>query len=100
MNTLRFIHRFSRSVQCELRVPDVPPADGQILQLDSTWTGRPKRRHLPAYRQWILYVTQSLADRWDQRILYALGVAENQTEVWGFEPGESPQLIEKIPIGL
>lgn len=95
-----FIHRFSPSVQGEIRVPDQPPPKGQTVQLEHYWTGRPKRKHIPAYRQWVLFVTQSLADRWDYSILYGLGVAENLTELWRFEPGQAPKLIEKLPLGL
>lgn len=98
--TLRFIHRFSRSVSCEITLPDTPPLSGAFVMLPCGWIGKPKRRHLPIYRRWILFVSQSLADRWGQKLLYALGVSANQTELWEFEPGLAPRLVEKISVGV
>jgi hypothetical protein len=98
---LRFVHRFSRSVSCEMRVTDQPPASGETFQAACQWTGPgPKPKHIPAYRQWILYTTQLLADRWQKRLLYALGVAPNRTEVWAFEPGSVPKLLKRLNCGM
>jgi hypothetical protein len=83
-----------------MRVLDEPPRPGQGLVLDHAWTGRPKAKHLDSYRQWTLYTIQLLADRWQQRVLYALGVAHNRTEFWGFEPGSAPRLLETSNCGI
>jgi hypothetical protein len=75
---------------------DIPPGPGQLFQLRCVWTGRPRTKHLPEYRRWVLCTTQSLADRWRSRILYGLGVTPNCTEFWAFEPGAAPKLVEKL----
>lgn len=98
--TLTFVHRFSRSVSCEMRVLNQAPRPGQSLTLDHEWTGRPKRKHLDAYRQWTLCTIQRLADRWQKRILYALGVAHDRTEFWAFEPGCAPKLLKILNCGI
>jgi hypothetical protein len=71
-----------------------------MLSLTCFWTGRPKKKHVSEYRQWILHVQQQLADRWQERLLYALGVARERTEVWTFEPDQLPKLAWILPIGL
>jgi hypothetical protein len=98
--TLRFIHRFSRTLSCEFQIPAAPPAPGQLLSPTCCWSGRPKPKHIPAYRQCALLVHQSVADQWQQRILYALGIAPDRTEIWPFEPGEPPKLLGKIKVGV
>jgi hypothetical protein len=97
---LTFVHRFSRTVQCEMKVRDEPPGPRKMLSCEHQWTGRPKRKHLPHYRRWALCTTQFLADRWNQRVPYALGTAPNRTELWAFEPGAAPKLLEKINCGI
>jgi hypothetical protein len=99
-STLTFAHRFSPTVQCCVRVVDRPPEPGATLNLTFQWSGRPKRKHLGEYRRWILSTAQTLADRWEARILYALGVAANSTELWTFEPGKAPQLVQKLNVGI
>jgi hypothetical protein len=97
---LKFVHRFSRSLVCEMTVEDKPPGAGTSLSLNHEWTGRPKRKHAAAYRQWTLTAIQLLADRWQCRILYALGIAPNRTELWAFEPGAAPKLLRKLNCGI
>lgn len=97
---LTFGHRFSRSVQCTMRILDKPPEPHSRVDVDIEWTRRLKRKHIPAYRQWVLSTQQILADRWQMRMLYALGVAHNLTELWGFEPGGAPRLVEKLNVGI
>jgi hypothetical protein len=41
-NVLTFVHRFLRTLQCQMRVIDCPPARGCMLQCTYEWTGRPK----------------------------------------------------------
>ena len=97
---LTFIHKFSRSVQCTLRIPNTPPAYGSMLTINMEWSGRIKRKHVPAYRQWILSTNQILCDRWETTMLYALGTHHNRTEVWSFKPGECPKLVDKLNVGI
>jgi hypothetical protein len=97
---LTFVHRFSRTVQCELRIIDQPPQPGGQPTLRCEWLGKPKPKYIPEYRQWILSTHQFLADRWQQRVMYALGVARDHTELWIFEPGGTPKLLQKLNVGI
>lgn len=97
---LTFIHRFSNSVQCTVRVPEQPPASGSHLDLSFELVGRLKPKHVSAYRRWMLGVNQTLSDHWRISLLYALGPAYNLTELWMFKPGEAPRLLERLNIGI
>lgn len=99
-NKLTFVHKFSSSVQCVVRAPDESPKPGTCLNLDFEWTGRLKRKHISDYRRWMLTVNQTLSDNWAMRFLYALGTHHNRTEVWHFEPGQTPRLVQKLNIGI
>src|ERR1700724_2094274 len=99
-STLTFAHRFSPTVQCCVRVSDQPPGPGAPLNLTFHWSGQPKRKHLATYRQWILSTVQILSDRWGATILYGLGTAADATELWSFEPGSAPRLLEKLSVGI
>jgi hypothetical protein len=76
------------------------PAEPQDFSLVFEWTGKPEPKHLSAYRQWALFVHQTLADRWGGRILYAVGVSANETELWQIEPGQAPKLAKKLNVGI
>jgi len=95
-STLRFIHHFSRSVSCEMFVRDSAPGPGEAFQFHCQWTGQPRPKHFTEYRRWVLHTTQQLAERWQKRIGYALGVSPSCTEFWCFEPGCTPTLLEKF----
>ena len=98
---LRFIHRFNRTLSCEMQVPVKPPGPGERFSPVCLWSGgRPKRKHIAAYRQWVLFTTQTLADSWGQTIAYGLGTAPNRTELWYFEPGKPPKLVKRLNAGI
>jgi hypothetical protein len=60
-----FIHHFSRSVSCEVTLPDNPPAKGSEVQIQSfEWIGRPRKKHLAEYIRWVHVVNQHAADKW------------------------------------
>lgn len=99
-STLTFAHQFSTTVLCTVVVADRPPKPGAGLNLNFHWSGRPEPKHLAAYRQWILSTVQILADKWDAPILYALGVAADSTELWSFQPGKAPRLLQKLNAGI
>jgi hypothetical protein len=87
---LTFLHRFSRTVSCKMRVIDFTPRPGHLMQCNCEWTGRPKPKHIAQYRQWVVSTAAILAQRWKQRILYCLGVSSTCTEIWAFEQGSLP----------
>ena len=94
---LRFIHRFGGRLSCEMQVSAKPPGPRGNILARCFWSGgRQKPKHIPAYRQWVLFTTQTLADRSGFRITCGLGTAPNRTELWGFEPGKPPKLLRKL----
>jgi len=95
---LRFVHRFSPTLSCEIQIPVNPPGPGEMFSPVCLWSGR-SPKHVPAYRQWVLVTNQTLADRWGQRILYGLGIAPNR-QIWGFEPSSPSKLLGKINVGI
>jgi hypothetical protein len=97
---MKFIHRFSRSLSCEMTVRDEAPAPGQSHVKSIEWIGQPKPKHVAEYRQWVLHTTSILAERWNVSILYGLGVGPKCTEFWQFEPGKAPKLLATAPVGI
>jgi hypothetical protein len=100
METLSFTHVFSRELRCTLTASASPPPPGLLRQVSCEWVGQPKPKHFGQYRRWILTVYRTLADRWNQEILYGLGISPRETELWEFAPGQAPKLIAKIPFGI
>jgi len=97
---LRFVHRFSGGVSCEMMTADVPPAPGSQFVWNFEWTGRPRPKHINEYRMWVLSTTQLLSDRWGISIMYILIPTSRLTELWHFAPGQAPKLIQKFPFAL
>lgn len=71
-----------------------------LFQPTYEWTGRLKPKHVAEYRQWMLFVMQTCAQRWNARILYVLGPTPHTSEWWTCEPGEAPKLQQKLNIGI
>jgi hypothetical protein len=86
---LTFIHRFSRTLQCQMRVVDFSPERECPLQYAYKWTGRPKPKDFAEYRQWILSTIAILALRWKQQIVYCLR-SSTCVEIWSFEQVSFP----------
>jgi hypothetical protein len=89
--TLRFVHSFSEGLACEFKIPDQCPQGGQFLNPTIAWRGTSKHRYFDTYRTWICFVLQTLADRWEERIICALQ-ANSKIEIWRFNPGRVPRL--------
>lgn len=97
---LHFVHHFGGGVVCELTIADRAPEPGRTFLQEIEWTGKPKPKHIAQYRQWILTTTQTLCDRWNRSILYALSPNPRSTELWSFLPGRAPRLEQKWPFAL
>jgi hypothetical protein len=98
--TLTFVHRFSRTLVATMSVSDCPPQPPEMAQINVEWDGKFKKKFLGEYRRWSLFVHQELANRWNARLLYALGTKVNETELWEFTPGQAPKLGKVIPFGI
>jgi hypothetical protein len=97
---LTFVHQFSPSLIATARILNQPPASGQQPAIETSWIGRPRAKDLPEYKRWMLGVNQSLAERWNIKVLYAAGVSPHKTEFWIIEPGSAPKLVEAVPMGI
>jgi hypothetical protein len=94
---MKFVHRFSRSLSCEMMVSDEPPSKGDRHIQELKWTGRPKPKQIAQYRRWGSVNDRDACPRWNQEILYGLGVSSTCT---AFEPGQPPKLVEKLQVGI
>jgi hypothetical protein len=97
---LTFCHRFSTTLKCTLCAQDTPPDPGSCANYAFEWVGVFRKKFVPEYRRWVLCTNQTLADHWQTSILYALGIADDQTELWEFKPGETPKLVKKLNVGI
>jgi len=97
---LSFEHVFSPQVRCTLTAPARAPVPGTLRPVTCEWVGRPKPKHAAECKHWMLSVYQKLAQRWNQRLIYAHGLSPTRTELWSVEPGQAPTLIETIPFGI
>jgi hypothetical protein len=97
---LTFRHRFGADLVASITVPSEPPSRSEpfaVVSVEWEGSGKLSPKHIPAYRTWILATHKVLADRWGSRITYALQTSEKSTEMWAFEPGEEPKLVNKLP---
>jgi hypothetical protein len=98
---LRFIHRLPRTLSAEVTIRDEPPVPGTVVKdFNISWTGRPKKKDFAEYRRWTLSIYQSLADRWERPIAYALGISPTRTELWECRPRTAPHLLRVLNSGI
>jgi hypothetical protein len=93
---MKFIHRFSRSLSCEMTVADEPPLGGEFHIRNVAWTGRPKPKHVREYVRWIHVVNEHLANLWGFKLMHAVQVEPRLWELWGYEPGKPAKLLDKM----
>ena len=96
---MKFVHRFSPSVLCEMTVTDEPPANGTPHILECKWSVRPKRKHLREYVRWVHQINEHLAKKWNFRILHIVQVGPQLWEAWAYDPGKPAELFKKVLIG-
>jgi hypothetical protein len=66
---VKFVHKFSRSLSCQVVVCDEPPEKGQTHVQSVEWIGQPKRKYLPEYLRFCHVMNRHLADQWQMSIL-------------------------------
>ena len=93
---MRFIHKFSCSLQCEVQVTDSPPPTGSRHIINCQWTGTPKPKHVREYVRWINEVNRYLADLWRINMAHVIQVKPNVWEFWAYEPDQPPKLMQTI----
>jgi hypothetical protein len=100
MSVLTFIHRFSDILSCRIDVPDEPPKMDSLDQVHINWEGgTPELEDVDELRAWVLLTQQYLTDRWNRHSAYGFGAGPDKTEIWGFSPGEPPELMEILNQG-
>jgi hypothetical protein len=92
---MKYIHRFSRSVQCEVEVRDEAPPKGERHIINVEWTGQPKRSHMGEYIRWMNHVNDLLAKKWGIRMMQIFQKSPHSEdwEVWAYAPDQPPQKI-------
>ena len=93
---MKFIHRFSRSLSCEMTVADEPPPGGSLHVRDVEWTGRPKPKHIREYVRWCHVVHEHLANLWGLKLMHAVQVEPRLWELWGYQPSKPAKLLDKV----
>jgi hypothetical protein len=100
----RYLARFPPAVSgcgggvCEFTVGDQATEPGSTFLHQIEWTGKPKPKHIAEYRQWILATIQTLCERWNKSILYALSPNPHSTELWSFRAGSSTKTRRKVAL--
>lgn len=70
------------------------PAPGSDHQVQIMHDGRdPGPDDFERYKSWIKETTQSLANQWGVHLIHVFVLRPDKREVWGFTPGEQPQLV-------
>ena len=84
---------FGSGVGCRVEVPEVPPPNGQVSGLVFAWTGRPTRKVIRPYVQWMNTVNEQLANDWGIKLMYVYQVSKTGLEAWVFEPGKPGERV-------
>jgi hypothetical protein len=81
---MKFIHKFNRSLSCEVLVSDTPPEKGQSHIQSIEWTGRPKRKHVSEYVRFCHVVNSHLADHWQISLPRIVQTSPTIWECWEY----------------
>ena len=93
---MKFVHKCSRSLSCEMVVCDEPPEKGQSHIQSVEWIGQPKRKHLPEYLRFCHVVNSHLADHWQMSILQLVQPSPTNWESGEYRPGQAPKRCDDI----
>jgi hypothetical protein len=95
---VRFIHRFNRSLCCEMLVSDTPPEKGRPHIQAIEWSGRPKPKHLREYIRFCHVVNSHLADHWQMSLLHVFQTGPRTLEIWQYHPSQAPKRATDIDL--
>jgi hypothetical protein len=95
---MTFVHQFNRRVRVTVTVTDEMPAKGKTHIVNCEWTEFPKPlpKFMREYVRWICEVNRICADKWNEPIAHAVQVGPRTWELWHFEPGRAPVLVEVL----
>lgn len=94
----KYIHRFNKTLTCEVEVTDDAPAKGSSHVLSFTWSHKPKKKHYAEYTQWMHTVNDSCAKRWGNRFIYAVQISPNPDDwqFWGYSHNQPPKRLNTV----
>lgn len=93
---MKFIHKFNRSLCCEMQVADTPPEKGHSHIRSVQWTGQPKHKHRREYIRFCHLVNSHLADHWQMSLLHLFLLEPKVLELWEYHPGQAPKRVSNI----
>lgn len=85
---------FGPGITCKIQVTDTAPPKGESHIRLVEWTGTPSMLVLRPYVNWMHSVNQQLANEWGIKLMHIFLVSRTGIEVWGYEPGKEPKLLE------
>ena len=95
---MNFEHLFADGAKATMTVLDEPPKRGEshIQKIEWSDTEGTAAEHLKEYIKWINEVNQSLADKWQIRMMhmYQIGEKPDTWQAWLYVPGEKPELVD------
>lgn len=60
------------------------------------WDGNPNATILRPYINWMNSVNQTLSDKWKMKLMHCYLIKKDLVEIWGFEPGKQPLLLDVV----
>jgi hypothetical protein len=76
-------------------VTDTPPRPSESHVLNVKWSAKPKLKHAREHVSWCHTIHEHLANLWNFNIMHAVQGAPRICEIWGYEPGQPPRLLQK-----
>ena len=71
---MKFVHRFSRSLICEMVIGDEPPSKGKSHMHDLKWSDQPKVKQLRECVRWSHPVHEHLTKLWNLSLMQIVQV--------------------------
>jgi hypothetical protein len=85
----QFVHKFaSGKVKCTASFPESPD---EVTERSVTWLGRPTKRHLKQYVQWMHHVNGTMASSYNVPLRQAYHVRKHRWEFWLYAPNCEPR---------
>jgi hypothetical protein len=91
---MKYVHRFTRSLSCEVEVADQPPPQGTNHILAIVWDGQRKAKHHPEYLRWMHFIHSDCANRWNKKFMQAVQLPDQSWQFWVYVPGQAPRRLE------
>jgi hypothetical protein len=96
---MKYIHKFSSVLFCEVDVLDRSPLPGEQHILKVLWSNTPKPKHIPEYIRWMHLVSDQYAKKFSARIMHVfqLSNSTDDWQFWTYSPDQPPKRL-RFPI--